>query len=169
MKKTTKSQIQIGETIAVLFVFIILVVIAFVVYSGFEKSKIKQNAEEKIGLSADEIALRVMFLPELSCTKENIPEYHCFDSIKLEKSSEIMRQNWLLYQSLFLESNISALVIYSPLGEDIKPAEYIVYSNVPKNATTKIQTIVPITIFNATAEKGYEFSFGLLKVEVYTK
>jgi len=113
-----RSQIQIGETIAVLFVFIILVFVGLIVYSGFERSKIRQKTEEHIGISATEVAQRALFLPEVACSSENIQRFNCFDMIKLEKSHAIMDANFLMYRDLLLESRIIVRKVFPAVEED---------------------------------------------------
>jgi hypothetical protein len=160
-----KSQIQIGETIVVLFVFIILIVIGLVAYSGFQSKNSAEKEKEQSGLSANEIALRAMLLPEISCTNDNNPTPNCFDRVRLENSSKIMLddlENQLIYSDLFLYSNITVSVIFPDSS-----TEYTIYTNLPMNWTSKLDTIVPVTIFEPMKEKGNEYSFGLLKVEVY--
>ena len=64
-----KSQIQIGETIAVLFVFFLLVVIGFIFYVGVIKDSIVSEKDELSQLKSIEIAQKVLYLPELQCSE----------------------------------------------------------------------------------------------------
>jgi hypothetical protein len=163
-----KSQIQIGETITVLVVFIILIIIGMVVYSGFERNKNNEKVTEQIDLSANEIAMRAMFLPEISCSNENIPVHSCFDRMRLEASKNVLEANKIdIYYDLFLYSNITVSIIFPRENPDAPIQTYTIYSNLPKNYTSRVPTTVPVTIFEPTGEKGNEYSFGLLKVEVY--
>ena len=160
-----RAQIQIGETIVVLFVFIILIVIGLVVYVGFEKSKLRQKSEEQIGLSASEIAQRAMYLPEISCSNDNIPVYNCFDRVKLENSTKIIRTETAdIYWYMFLWSNITVELVYP-----YQPRIYTLYSRVPDSWSSRLYTVIPVTVYEPLAEKGNEYMFGLLKVEVFSQ
>ncbi|MBN1157586.1 hypothetical protein JXA85_08255 [Candidatus Woesearchaeota archaeon] len=163
-----KSQIQIGETITVLVVFMILIIIGMIVFFGFERSRNQGKEKEQSDLSANEIAMRAMFLPEISCSNDNIPVHSCFDRIKLEKSKSILEANQVdVYYNLFLYSNITVSVVF-PQGNPSAPVQtYEIYSNLPKSYTSRTNTLIPVTIFEPMAEKGNEYSFGLLKVEVF--
>ncbi len=67
-KMARKSQIQMGETIGILFVFFILVVFGFVFYMNVMKGSSKVEMEENIQLKTIGIAQRASFLPELQCS-----------------------------------------------------------------------------------------------------
>ena len=70
MKNLKRAQIQIGETVAVLAVFFILIVIAFLFYARVIKSNANTEADEAFQLTSVAISQRVMFLPEIQCSKD---------------------------------------------------------------------------------------------------
>ena len=100
-KMNKKSQIQIGETIAVLFVFFILIIIGFIFYVKVIKSNIQSESEELSQLKSVGIAQRIMFLPELQCSEDNIIIDNSIDMLKLESAQNIMKENELYYYDLF--------------------------------------------------------------------
>ena len=67
-----KGQVKMGETIAILFIFFVLIIFGLVFYfqwqkSSFEGQKLEVFSDESISRS-----LVVSFLPELVCSKKGI-------------------------------------------------------------------------------------------------
>ena len=92
--KMKKAQIQIMETIAVIFVFFILVMIGFMFYARIAKTNIQSEIESISELKSIEIAQRVMFLPELQCSEGVVSEIkNCFDILKLKAANDIITRN----------------------------------------------------------------------------
>ncbi len=159
-----KSQIQIGETIAVLVIFFILLVTGFIFYVRVIKGNIAIEIEESRQLKAIEIAQRASFLPEIQCSEENIVTDNCIDIYKLNAAAGIISDpnNKIFYYDRLQFSNITIEEIYpgtqtwtlydNPLGE----GEY----------TSKISTNIPIALFDPTEKK---YSFGVMKVNTFTK
>src|SRR3989344_9507334 len=95
-----KSQIQMGETIAVLFVFFVFILIGLIFYVKIIKGNIESDKEEASQLRAIGIAQRVMFLPELQCSEDNIIRDNCIDWWKLDSANSIMKDNEPYYYDL---------------------------------------------------------------------
>ena len=166
LKMRRKSQIQIGETIAVLAVFFILIVIGFVFYTKVFKGSVELQREESRQLKAVEIAQRASFLPEVQCSDENIVIDNCIDIYKLEAAAEgtpsIIKNNEIFYFDRLQFSDISIQKIYP--GSD----SWVLYNESlgEGNFTSKISTNIPIALFNP-AEKTY--SFGVMKVDTFSR
>ena len=77
-----KAQIQMGESVAILFIFFILVVFGFVFYMNVMRGSAKVQMEENIQLKAIGIAQKASFLPELQCSEENVRVENCIDLLK---------------------------------------------------------------------------------------
>ena len=60
-----KAQLQTMETIAVLFVFFILLALAMIFYAGFQGTEHEQSQKELRRLQAGELAQTVLNLPEI--------------------------------------------------------------------------------------------------------
>ena len=154
------AQIQMMETIAVLFIFFILVVIGFVFYAKVLKGSLEQQKEESVQLNAIEVAQRASSLPELQCSEDNIVSDNCIDILKLESASEIMRQNDAYYYDRLLFSKITVNEIYP----DDK--EWELYSRPLDEFSNKITTSIPISLFNPIENKN---AFGIMTVELFLK
>lgn len=149
------------ETIVVLLIFFMLVVIGIIFWVKVSKSNIDIQQQENRQLQAIEIAQRVLFLPELQCSSENIIESDCIDLLKLQSAENVMINNEVFYYDKLGFSHISVNEIYPNNGNS-----WILYDNVLDSFTQKIQTNMPVTIYSPASDTK---SFGILSVEVYTK
>ena len=161
MKRTTKkAQIQMGESIAILFIFFILVVFGFVFYMNIMGGSAKIQKEENIQLKAIGTAQKISFLPELQCSEENVRVDDCIDILKLEAASGLLEDNNIYYYDIFEFSTIWVEEIFPETNK------WPIYNNTLPEYKNKISTFIPISLFNPTSKK---YDFGILAVEVYTK
>ena len=155
-----RSQIQIGETIAVLFVFFILVIIGFIFYVSVIKGNLESQKEEASQLRSIAIAQKIMFLPELQCSEDNIIIDNCVDILKLKSAQGIMRENELYYYDMLEFSEINISQIYPD------EAEWGVYSRKTEDFTNKFVTNVPVSLYDPITRKH---GFGILTIETMSK
>ena len=155
-----KSQIQIGETIAVLFVFFILIIVGFMFYVKVIKGNIELEKDELSQLRSIGIAQRVMFLPEVQCSEDNIIIDNCIDILKLDAAQKLMKENEVYYYDLLEFSDVSVLQIYPT------EAKWGIYSRKTEDFRNKFLTNVPISLYDPTARKH---GFGVLSVETLSK
>lgn len=160
MTKKKRAQIQIGETIAVLFVFFMLIVIGFIFYVKVIKGNIENEKEEISQLKSVAIAQRVMFLPEVQCSEDNIIIDNCIDILKLDSAQSVMKQNELYYYDLLEFSDVNIQQIYP------NEAKWSIYSRKTDDFTGKFVTNVPISLYNPVTRRH---AFGVLSIETLTK
>lgn len=160
MSISNRSQIQIGETIAVLFVFFILIIIGIVFYVKILKSDLESEKEELSQLRSVGIAQRVMFLPELQCSEGNVIKDNCIDILKLESAPSIMQGNELYYYDLLEFSDVNITQIYPT------EAKWVLYSRKTKDFKNKFLTNVPISLYDPITRKH---GFGILTIETLSK
>lgn len=156
----SKAQIQIGETIAVLFVFFILIAIGLIFYVRIIKGNLELEKEELSQLRSIGIAQRVMFLPEVQCSEDNIVIDNCIDILKLEYAQSLMIENEVYYYDLLEFSDISISQIYP--SDD----EWKLYSRKTEDFRNKFVTNVPISLYDPTTRKH---GFGILTIETLSK
>lgn len=151
-----KAQIQIGETVAVLLVFFILVIIGIVFYANVVKRDVGIQKEKSSQIKSIGIAQRIMFLPELQCSEDNAIKDNCIDTFKLESAQSIMKENQIYYYDLFEFSEVNITGIY--------PEEYKrnLYSRKIKDFSNKFVTNVPISLYDPYAKRH---GFGVLTIE----
>jgi len=155
-----KAQIQIGETIAVLFVFFILIIIGFVFYVNVIKSNIDIEKEELSQLRSVGISQRIMFLPEVQCSEDNIIIDNCIDILKLEYAQSVMKENEIYYYDLLEFSDVSVLQVYPD------EAKWSLYSRKTDDFSSRFVTNVPVSLYNPATRKH---GFGILTIETLFK
>ncbi len=174
-----KAQLHITETIAVLFIFFILVVFGIVFYARYQQTSLQEKKEELLASRAMDITLKTLFLPELMCTRgEAEAEDNCIDKPKLDflaNSEKSFFQENLgdYYFSVFGYSNISIIQTYP------EPQQWTIYTKekikVAENGTiTKDWTRKEPTFFVITLKDQLridtlpQYSYGYITIEVYS-
>lgn len=161
MYKTKKSQIQIGETVAVLFVFFLLIIMGFIFYVSVIKGNIESEKDELSQLKSVGIAQIVLSLPELQCSDDVVKEKEsCIDILKLEAAKETISQNEIYYFDLFGFGKIDVKIVY-PEDDVWSP-----YSRLSDDYKNKFATNIPVSLYDPKIKK---YSFGVLSIETLTK
>ncbi len=166
-----KAQVRMSETIAILFIFFILLVFGFVFYSKIEARNIIEQSSQIQDLKAVEVAQVFSFFPEIQCTKDAITTNNCFDILKLEAFNETQGSYRAHYYDKLLRSAIIIQEIYPPTNRT-----WIVYNNTNFVWSKKVATQMPIALFNATGDpttnlsngKLEYYSFGIIEVQTYS-
>ena len=165
-----KSQIQMGETIAILIIFILFVSFGLIFYARMMEQGNQDKREESLELWAVQVAQKASFLPELQCSEENVRKDNCIDLLKITKAAEIFDQRKIdYYYPMFGLANITIIVIFpnDPTDIHLGTDNYVeLYTEIPPNdkMLKKESTFIPITLKDYANKKSY---FGILSVEVY--
>ena len=160
-----KAQMKMGENIAILLVFFIILGIVIIFYGVFKIGEVQETQREQFEKEAIRVALVTTYLPELACTDDNHIVENCFDLEKVKILSELVTSNdeyLLLYQSEFKSSKVSFDVIFP-----VPMTNLTIYDRPPANFTDMIPTFIPVAIRDPKAPFGQQYSFGLLTVGVY--
>ena len=158
-----KGQVQISETIAILFIFFVLLLFGIIAYAKFQQSALRERQEELLINKGIQISTKVLFLPELVCTKgEAEAEDNCFDMAKVKwlNQNGYFEDNIDYYFELFSFATISINQIY-PEGEEL----IILYNKQDPNRINKKETHFVISLKD---EMNDQFGYGFLTVEVYS-
>ncbi len=159
-----KSQMQMIETISVLFVFFILLILGFVFFAKIQGFGIKAQIEEATQKQAINIVQKASFLPELQCSEVNIREKNCVDIKKVEVVSGeagIFKENEDYYFDIFGYATIAVKEVYPTDGP-----EFTIYNNDLSDYKSKLDTQVPILLKDPINKK---YNFGLMTVTTYSK
>ncbi len=154
-----KSQIKMGETIAVLIVFFILLLVGMVFYAKFKGDSIERKREEMDIMNTIEIAIKASRLPELQCTTAGIECGNTIDLLKLQALEEIIKYDLIgnPYYDMFYASEIVIEQVYPTTNS------WILYNF--SGGKTSVQPVyVPVTIHDVITD---EYSFGFIRVGVY--
>ena len=161
LMRSKRAQMKMGETIAILFIFFILLIIGAVFYMNLQRTTVYRDIEHAYELRAVELSQVISFMPELQCTEANVVKPSCFDIHKMRALSHVAQKNLglLLFDREFGETKIEVLVIYPP-------SENILLWDKPKPGYTSAPvTHIPISLFNSTSGKR---AFGILEITVYS-
>jgi hypothetical protein len=157
-----KAQLKMGETIAVLIVFFMLLMFGLVFYAKFKEDSMKRSAEELQTFNAVDVATRVSMLPEIQCTALSIECGNSLDLYKLKALSGVNRKGAQTipgnpYYDLFHAS----LIIFNETYPTVR--HWVIY-NYTMNKTSYEPIYLPMTVHNPISG---DFYFGYLMVRVY--
>ena len=154
-----RAQIRMTETIAILFIFFILLIFGLVFYFQFQKSSIERQKAEILSEKSIDISLRASFLPELVC-RGTPTRKDCIDLGKLEVAQDKFSNEYLdYYFDMFGFARITVEEIY-PGGEN-----WTLYDRALVDYTRFVSTPVPVSLYDPGEDK---YSFGVLTIEVYS-
>ena len=162
----TAPHMTIIMTIAVLFIFFVLLLFGIIAYAKFQQSALRERQEELLVNRGIEISTKVLFLPELVCTKgEAEAEDNCFDMAKVNwlNQNGYFEDNIDYYFDLFSFATISINQTY-PLPENEGEGLIVLYDKQDPNKFNKKATHFVISLKD---EVNDQFGYGFLTVEVY--
>jgi hypothetical protein len=117
LTKQRKAQIRLTETIAVLFIFFVLIIFGIFFYSKYQTGAIKEKEQDLFERRVIETTTKALFLPELLCTNAEAEiEDFCFDLLKLEHVQGTL-ENRDYYFNIFSFATITVEEIY-PLDSE---------------------------------------------------
>ncbi len=156
-----KSQIKMGEMIAVLLVFVIIVILGFSFYVKFTSRSFASKQKEFKSLQGIDIVKKISDLPELHCSVLGTVDSSCIDYYKAKFFFKTTRaKNYKpLYYDYFRDSEVRMNIIFP----DSKKESILIYSN-PTNSTTTNTFLVPSTVYNPVKDEYY---FGLIEVKIF--
>jgi len=163
--KDKKGQIRMVETIAVLFIFFLLLGIGILFYFQYQKGQMAVKETELLGARAVDTTLRALFLPELICSKgETEPEGNCVDLMKLRYANGTMMKHLNdYYYNLFGYAKITIIEVY-PLTK-----EWTLYDKEKPDWTAKEPTFQMINLRDELQGiSPTNYGYGYIVVEVYS-
>jgi hypothetical protein len=158
-----RSQIKMGETIAILVIFFFLLIFGMSFYMNFFMRDVRNKAHDFTQLEAIEIIQKAVYLPELQCSDMEVQITSCYDLLKVMSFKAIIEASPFIkleYYPILGYSSLSLKPIY-PDGIPI-----LIYNNTFSENEYGDKTVVniPISIFNATSDT---YSLGVLEL-IYT-
>ncbi|MBD3259065.1 hypothetical protein GF371_00375 [Candidatus Woesearchaeota archaeon] len=160
-----RGQIQTLESVAVLFVFFILLALSMIFYLSYAKSQESGRMAEINREQAMMVAQQIINLPELKSSRRAVRGVNTIDIVKLEALKNVLDTNFDLrrgiYQERFGSSIIDVYEIYP--GQN----EWALYSNPDLDAKFRNEFYVPISLYNSLDIPGGNYSAGLLHILYY--
>lgn len=170
------GQVRISETIAVIFIFFVIILFGVIFYYKYQQVSLKEQQEEMLGARAMDTTLKTLFLPELQCSRgEAEPEDNCIDMMKLPGAATVFKENENYYFNIFSYANVSIHQLYPDAEEKV----WILYDKekvklseegiLEKDWQRKEATYFVLTLRDQRKANGeFTYGFGYLKVEVYS-
>jgi len=159
-----RAQIQINETIIVLFIFFMLVIFGIVFFARIQKVNIQAEQKSLQNLDLIKVSQIISSLPELSCSIGNVQTDDCYDIMKLEAFMEILKEDKLYFSGTLLYNTNITLKQYDPFNDHWSNTRYL-YDNPIEDSDIR-KVFVPTILYDKrTATK----SFGLLELTWYIK
>ena len=158
-----RAQIRMTETIAVLFIFFVLIMFGIIFYYQYHKVSLKEKQSELFATRAMDTTLKTLFMPELMCSKGTAePEANCFDLMKLRHANQTL-QDYLVdyYFEMFSYAKITVTRTYPAPSES-----WVIY----EKKSDKIDSYYEPTYFVVTLRDDLigNYGFGYIEVGVYS-
>ncbi len=156
------GQIKMTETIAVLFIFFVLITFGIIFYYQYQKVAFKEKQAELFASRAIDTTSLTLFMPELRCTKgEAEPEANCFDLMKLRYVNHTLNQHLAdYYFEMFSYAKITVNKTY-PLPSEL----WVLYEKKPEQFENYEPTYFVMTLKD---DREGIYGFGHLEVGVYS-
>lgn len=164
LTSSLKSQVKMGETMAILVIFFFLVIFGFSFYTNVQEVSYEKQKKVALDLRIIKLYQGASFMSEFQCSFKDITVENCYDSYKLRAFENIIENEPGMeeyYTVMFGKSEINVKEIYPG------SSSYRIYSNpmYEEEYLFKEEVAIPISIYNATSKS---FSVGLLNITVYS-
>ena len=166
IKVGKKGQIHLTETVAVLFIFFVLVIFSIIFYSKYQQVSFKEKSEELVASRAMDTTLRILFLPELICSRGDAEaEDNCIDLMKLRYANETMQDH---AQDYYFDMLSYATITITQLSPEEKT--FVLYDKPKPNYKKREPTYFVVSLRDNTMGDSTlgSYGFGYVKVEVYS-
>ncbi len=161
-RPSKKAQLHITETVAVIFIFFVLITFGSIFYYNFQQAGFKEKQQELLAARAIDTTTKTLFLPEVSCTKrESEPEPNCFDMMKVRHISSFFKSHNQSYFELFSYSKITINQTYP------EPFQVVIYDQQPQQWQQKQPTYFVVALKDEQKGPAY-YGYGQVTVEVYS-
>ena len=164
VRASSKGQIKMFETIAVLIIFFFLIVFGLAFYGMMSAKGFQRESERLLQLEAVGLAQKVSFMSELDCSQTAIQKENCFDKYKIEAFAGMLNSSIDAQDYYFFSFGYATIKLRQIFPEE---RSYVIYEKPKKRWTTQLLTPIPIVIFDETASRLGTYSFGVLEVITY--
>lgn len=167
MQQSTNAQIQIGETIAVIIVFTVLLIFGLYWFSSSAGAQVAQQQTQLENLELLEMTKAIMELPELQCSIAQRAETSCVDYRRLQALNNAIEDTTTIgtyYRDRYSTNTRGSYALeLIDVQTDQRHPIFDFTTNNP-NASTQTQP-VPAVLYNPVTQR-YNFSMLLLTQEV---
>ncbi len=158
-----KGQVHLTETIAVIFIFFVLVLFGLIFYYKYQQIDFKEKQEELLASRAMETTIRTLFLPELLCSRGAAEsEDNCIDLAKVRPANQAFQDHINYYFEIFSYAEVTLQEVYPDPSQN-----WTIYSKLKGNWTKREPTYFVVTLRDE-AQGEINYRYGYLKVEVFS-
>jgi hypothetical protein len=166
--KGRKGQVQMGETIAVTVIVIVLLVLGIVFWNKMSSTNSEDVKIQSQELSVIEIANIASSLPELQCSESGVSQAKCLDKHKItamnmsmDDSSQSSIKKY--YNEYFGYSKITIMILY-PIPNNPADENITIYDAGLANVATSRLITLPVNIYDSVQDITV---YGMIIVEGY--
>jgi hypothetical protein len=166
-----KAQLQMNETVFVVFIIMIIIFLGLVVYSRFQELNIQDKSKAVKNTKVIESAQSISFWPELDCSDVKVSDFACLDMEKLKilgkfvndtkQANKIYTFNY--YFNLLGNSKITVTEVY-PLNTSVLGETYWVLWENPGTKKTTDTILVPVNLFDPFTGR---YALGVMELQMY--
>jgi hypothetical protein len=162
-----KAQIQLSESIFIVFFILIIIIFGIVFYAQAEGEGIVEKREQYLELDTVALAQVASSLAELQCSILEVSELSCLDILRVKAfANDLMVQdNDLVIEYYFSQLGDAEVVI-----EEIYPNNetYVVYNNtIDENLSYSGRPVMmPISLYDPTSNT---YGFGVLYITKFSR
>lgn len=160
--KKRRGQLKSAETMAALFIFIILFVVALMSYMKYQQTTFAERIDKLNQKAVTETSLKISTLPELKCVRDDTEDSACIDRYKLESFLNIIdssQKNRLIYDSIFAGTVVTVYEVFPTTNT------WTLYDDsFQKDSMSIFSSFYPITIYDPVS---FDRSFGYLDIKIY--
>jgi len=162
--KMKKSQMQMNETILVLFIFFMIIVFGLIFYSRIQNVVFERQKKALENLEVIEVSKLLKSLPELSCSTDNVLEDNCYNIIKIETFKNVLKDKKDYFSNTPLYNTNITVYQYDPFNNKWTNT-WQIYDNPLENADQR-KAYVPLSLYDPMTKTN---SFGILIITLYKK
>lgn len=167
-----KAQIQLGESIFVVFIVIILIVFGIVFYSQIQREDIQDEDSNFADLETVTITQYATSLTELKCSLQEIQYPNCFDQSKLDAFEQLVEQTGTeTYRQFYFSQLGNSKLVVREVYPDPTKDPWVIYENnrtldptVPQDRVLQAQANIPVNIYHPVTGT---YAFGILEITEY--
>ena len=171
--KYSKGQIEINETILVMFFIVIIIVIGIVFYYRVFQENIKGKGEELSEQEASVMLASISKMSEISCSNED-----CIDAAKLIPFSSLAKSNRDFYSGILGNKKVTIYNRYPSTNEGLCDSRKYNAFEYPENCNywvlydyelansggRGIKISTPVSLYYPESD---EYRIGELEIEIY--
>lgn len=152
-----------GENIAILVIFMILVALGLIFYGQLSKYDINLKIEEQKEVRSLEIAETISRFPEIECSKESIQEGNCLDILKVQGFEKLTTNDLSAQNYYYPLLGDAVITVYETYPES---KSFVIYNKPITGKASKIASQIPTSLYDPITDKN---SFGYIEVVAYSK